>query len=435
MRLPLPLSLVLGLGLLCSCAEEDPQVEKDSLLTVVKSPLARDLDPDVTGETLAQLTTDNAEFAWKLYHRLADEEDATNNIIFSPYSVSTALAMLYAGAADQAKIDLAGALNFQLEDERLHKSFNKLSLLMDSRNLPEDGDYSALTLNMTNTLWPSVGHIRGMSDQFLDVLAEHYDSEVYAMDYASDADACRVEINDAIYQWTNELVDNLIPPGELNMYTSFVITNTIYLKAPWDEAFVDWGTSDGEFENIDGSLATVRMMRYSLDKPMRYSANEQVQALAIPYRGRDLEMVVLLPNVGEFQDFEAALTEESVSQLIDQLDYTDGTVVLRMPKFSFDYGKSLIEILEGMGMNMGDDPDAYALIDRGAEITGINHKAFIGVDEFGTESAAATSVSGSSGSIPPVDVQFFVDRPFIFVIHDRPTGNLLFVGRVTTLVE
>lgn len=173
--------------------------------------------------------------------------------------------------------------------------------------MPAVGETPAVTFNINNTLWPSSKFLGGMKPELLDILVKDYGSGLHALDYHIDADTCRVEINGAVYDWSNNRIEELIPLGELNSYTAFVITSTLYMNAPWATVFNEWGTQKGDFTNYDGSMSSVDIMRYGLESSMRYAVDGQVQALAIPYRGDKLEMIAFLPDSGKFDSFELYL--------------------------------------------------------------------------------------------------------------------------------
>jgi serpin B len=340
-----------------------------------------------------------------------------------------ALAMTYAGARNQTAEQMAATLQFLLEQERLHPAFNWLDAELASRGEGAQGkDGAGFRLNIVNAIWGQKGY--SFLPTFLDVLAENYGAGLRILDFITETEKSRVTINDWVSDQTEGRIEDLIPQGAIDALTRLVLTNAIYFNAAWENPFDEDITADGPFYLLDGGQVTVPMMTQT--ESFGYTDGEGYQAVELPYDGSELSMVILLPASGNFQAFEKGLQAQQVDAIINDLQNTD--VSLTMPKFEFDSEFSLKDTLAGMGM-----PDAFSgdadfsgmTGNRELFISDVVHKAFVAVDEAGTEAAAATAVI-AGGAAPPAEhpVQITIDHPFIFLIRDIETGAILFVGRV-----
>ncbi len=395
--------------------------------TLLKSDKERITSPDVNTIEQALLVEGNSAFTFDLYQALKGKE---GNIFYSPYSISLALAMTYAGARGETAQQMADTLHFLLDQDRLHPAFNWLDAELASRGEGAQGkDREGFRLNIVNAMWGQKDY-EFLSD-FLDVLAENYGAGLRILDFTTETEESRLAINKWISDQTEGRIKDLVPPGMINELTRFVLTNAIYFNAAWDDPFDKKATANGPFYPLDGGQVTVPMMEQA--EYFGYTEGEEYQALELLYDGGELSMVVLLPDSGKFAAFEEGLQAQQVYDIISDLQLTG--VALTMPKFEFDSQFSLNDILAGMGM-----PDAFSPIQADFSgmtgslplfIWGVVHKAFVAVDEAGTEAAAATAVSGAPSAGPPESpVQVTLDRPFVFLIRDIETGAVLFVGRV-----
>lgn len=384
--------------------------------------------PAVGGPDAATLARDNRDFAFDLYHTLRTWE---GNLFYSPHSISLALAMTYAGAGGQTETQMADALRFSLPQERLHPAFNSLDLALASR-----GDDDGFRLNVVNVIWGQHGH--GFLPEFLDVLAKSYGAGVRTSDFASSPEDARVTINDWIASRTEDRIRGLIPPGVINPLTRMVLTNAVYFKAAWAYPFTEGATRNHPFELLDGGNVPVPMMKTEAE--IGYASGDGYQAVDLPYQGFELSMTVLLPDRGRFGEFEESLDAALVDRIIADLAYR--TVDLDLPRFEYESMLRLSETLRSMGMTDAFDSSAsdFSGMDGLSCLAGDDgclyvkaalHQAFVSVDEEGTEAAAATAVVMQQESAGPPRVSVKVDRPFIFLIRDRATGTVLFLGRVT----
>jgi serpin B len=343
--------------------------------------------PDVNPSEQALLVEGNSDFAFALYQALREQE---GNLFYSPHSISVALAMTYAGARGETAQQMADTLNFILEQERLHPAFNWLDAELASRGEGAQGkDSKGFRLNIVNAIWGQKDY--GFLPAFLDVLAENYGAGLRILDFANETEKSRLIINDWVSDQTEQRIKDLIPREVLTSGTRLVLTNAIYFNAAWEYPFDEDVTVDGPFYLLDGGQVSVPMMEQT--ESFGYTDGEGYQAVELQYDGNELSMVILLPEAGQFQAFEEGLQAQQVCDIISGLQSTG--VALTMPKFEFDSEFSLKDTLAGMGMpiafsgaadfsGMTGSPDLY--------IDAVLHKAFVSLDEAGTEAAAATAV-------------------------------------------
>ena len=405
----------------CTLLQPKPIVEKSNV--------AHDLSPQVSDSDLGELVDGNSAFAFDLYHQ-ADSDG--ENLFYSPYSISLALAMTDAGATGDTAAQMAQTLHFTLPAERLHPAFNRLALALESRSKVEGlKPEEAFQLSVANSLWGQSGF--HFEQSFLDVLAQNYAAGMRLVDYQKDAEAARLAINDWVSHSTNQKIKDILAPGALDALTRLVLANAVYFKASWEEPFDEKMTQPDTFHLLDGGGVQVDMMNQSTS--LSAMLGDGYRAVALPYAGGQLSMLVLLPDDGRFSDVEARLNAGLAAQTVAALRPVE--VDLSLPKFKMEWSTELSKGLRALGMTDAFDPDRadFSGMDgaRDLYISLILHKAFVSVDENGTEAAAATVVVVEASSMPvnPVEpMQFKVDRPFLFLIRDNPTGTILFVGRV-----
>ena len=390
---------------------------------LLQSEKPRETAPEVSAPDLTTLVEGNSAFAFDLYQQLKDEE---GNLFYSPYSISLALAMTYGGARSETEAQMANALRFSLPQSRLHPAFNALALELDSRGEGAQGkDDEGFRLNIINAIWGQQDY--EFLTEFLDLLAVNYGAGLRVLDFIGATEESRVTINDWVADQTEGRIEDLIPQGLINAMTRLVLTNAIYFNAAWEYPFDEDITQDGVFHLLDGSQVTVPMM--SQKESFGYAEGDGYQAVELPYDGDELSMVILLPTSGQFESFEEALDAAQVDGIIGSLERWQ--VDLTMPKFEFDSSFSLLEALSAMGMPIafsGSADFSGMTGNRELYIADVVHKAFVSVDEEGTEAAAATAVVMELTAMPDV-VEVTIDRPFIFLIRDIETGTILFVGR------
>jgi serpin B len=373
-----------------------------------------------TGAEVANLVAGNTAFAWDLYHALRAEDD---NLFYSPYSISLALAMTYVGARGETEQQMANTLRFALPQARLHPAFQALHVELAQRAQGDGG----FQLNVANALWGQEGE--PFLTEFLQTLTAHYGAGMHRVDFAAAPQAARQTINEWVATETQNKIQDLLPPNVIDAMTRLVLTNAIYFRAGWSLPFDPQRTYDGPFYPLSGGEVTVPLMSRGATFP--YAQDDGWQAVELPYQGDALSMVVLVPGAGEFEAFERSLDAPRVDAILDALE--GHHVALTLPTFEFESGWSLKDVLAQMGMPLAFSGAAdFTGISRlpGLYIGEVIHKAFVSVDEAGTEAAAATAVVMPRGMAPEEPVELRVDRPFLFLIRDLPTGTVLFVGRV-----
>ncbi len=416
-----PFFVMVSMLLLPACSAAPVQAQE------VRSNLARELSPLVADSDLADLESGNNDFAFALYQQFSSGD---KNVFYSPYSISLALAMTYAGAGGQTADQMAQALHFTLPQEQLHPAFNKLALELASRSKAEDIEPDQVfQLSVANSIWGQSGF--RFEQDFLDVLARNYAAGMRLVDYQKDAEAARQKINDWVSQSTNQKIKDIIPPGAVDALTRLILANAVYFKAAWMHAFEPDATQPDAFHLLDETTVEVPMMHE--EAGLQSMAGDGYRAVELPYVGWQLSMLILVPDEGRFGDVEGRLDAGLLDATLAALRY--GEVNLTLPKFKFEWTLGLTDAMKALGMNDAFDPASadFSGMDgaRDLYIADILHKAFVSVDEAGTEAAAATVVLMPASAMPSGVTEVIVDRPFFFLIRDNPTGTILFLGRVT----
>jgi serpin B len=397
---------------------------------LIESDKERIKSPDVSPADVATLVDGNTAFSFDLFQELKSED---GNMFYSPYSISLALAMTYAGAWGETEQQMADTLHYDLSQDNLHPAFNYLDMELAKRGEGARGkDDEGFRLNIVNAIW-------GQKDftflpEFLDTLAENYGAGLRLLDFINETEKSRITINDLVSDETEGRIQDLIPQGQLDAATRLVLTNAIYFNAAWQYRFEKSMTSDSVFHLLNGQDINVPMMRQT--ESFGYTTGDGYQAVELQYDGGELSMVILLPDPGEYDSFEDQLNVENTNEIINRLQYTQ--VALAMPKFEFESEFKMKDTLSRMGMPVAFSPSAdFSGMTGGKDlyIDQVIHKAFVSVDEAGTEAAAATAVDMKLTSMPAEPVNVTIDHPFIFLIRDIETGTILFVGRVMNPIE
>jgi len=390
---------------------------------VLQPQVARETSPEVAEEELQELVDGNTAFALDLYQALRGmEENKGENLFYSPYSISLALAMAYAGARGETKEQMAAALHFALPQERTHPAFDALDLAITSRK------QQGIELNTANAFWAQLGY--SFLQDYIDLLAKNYGAEIRLLGFQSTPDACRVHINDWVTEETEGKIEDLLPPGSIDPLTRLILTNAIYFKGTWKYQFDPWRTHEDAFHLLGGGTQNASMMMVEeawFGYTDGYLDDGYYQAVELPYVGEELSMVILLPELEKFEQFERALHADRLGEILGELWRRE--VHLVMPKFSFTSGFDLKGMLCKLGMPAAFSEEAdFSGMDGTHDlwIDDVYHKAFIKVDEQGTEAAAATG----NVMVPAAPIPVWIDHPFILLIRDRETGVILFLGRV-----
>ena len=392
---------------------------------ILRSEKQRATSPEVSETDLTTLVSGNSAFAFDLYQALREEE---GNLFYSPYSISLALAMTYAGASGETAQQMEDTLHFVLSPDALHPAFNSLDIELGQRGEGAEGaDGEGFRLNIVNAIWGQKDY--QFLTTFLDVLAENYGAGLRLLDFINTPEESRITINNWVSDQTEGRIEDLIPQGVIDALTRLVLTNAIYFNAAWQYPFDEDITEDGTFYLLNGGEVIVPMM--SQTESLSYAEGDGYQAVELLYDGGELSMIILLPQAGQFEAFEGSLDAQQVDGIIAGLEA--GEVALTMPKFEFESDFGLKETLAAMGMPVAfsEDADFSGMTgNRDLFIADVIHKAFVSVDEAGTEAAAATAVVMTLTAAPEIPVEVTVERPFIFLIRDIETGTILFVGRI-----
>lgn len=390
---------------------------------------------DVNAEDLSALVAGNSAFAFELYQALRQGQG--DNLFYSPYSISLALAMTYAGARGETAEQMASTLHYTLPQAQLHPAFNALDTTLasyaegdaaEAAAQGEDAAQERFQINIANALW-------GQKDfsflpEFLDLLAENYGAGLRLLDFIQETEAARQTINTWVSDQTQGRIQDLIAQGALTPADRLVLTNAIYFKAGWLFQFEEAQTQDAPFTLLDGSTVTVPMM--SQMESYIYAAGDGYQAIALPYQGVDVSMLIILPDTDRFDEIETGLTPEFLAAVNDGLSLAQ--VRLSLPKFTFDSQFRLGQTLASLGMAgaFSDAADFSGMTgERNLFISDVIHKAFVAVDETGTEAAAATAVvMRATSALIDEPIEMMIDRPFLFLIRDDNTDAILFMGRL-----
>jgi serpin B len=399
------------------------------------------LSPTIVGAAAQQddivaLVAGNTTFAFDLYGELRDDNDG--NLLFSPYGVSQALAMTYAGAEGETATQMAEALGFTLAGSALHEAFGALNADLVARGAtegnPQYGE-PAQALHLANGLWGEQTY--PFSEDFSAQLAASYGAGLQETDFNGAPEAAREEINGWVAEQTEDQIQDIVPEGAISEITRMVLANAIYFYGGWKDTFSVESTSDDTFFLLDGGSVTTPFMVQETNLP--HAQGDGYQVVELPYLRSGFAFTIILPDEGRFEAVEDGLDAATLSAATAAMASTK--VIIHLPKFEFEYGAiSLVETLQALGMADAFDmhrADFSGMMDEAAPdplfISEVLHKAFIGVDEEGTEAAAATAVLIAPGAAPPEPeepIELRIDRPFIFAIRDTVTGTVLFLGRV-----
>ena len=379
-------------------------------------------DSASTSEGISAVVNANNQFAVTMYQQLNGQSKQVDaNVFFSPYSLTSAIAMLYAAAEGNTKAQIQKTFYYPSlpilnpNSAALYNQFNKPS-----------PNYK---LNTINDLWLQQG--RTPNQAYIDTVKRYYGGQVNTLDFKNNTETSRQMINEKIAKHTNQMIPELLSKESTQPSTSAILTNAVYFKADWSSRF--WVSGDMPFHYFNGTSSDVDMMFQNTE--FRYSEDEQVQVVELPYKGIELSMLVVLPKSKEPLAMQTLIKNLSTTQITDwtkRLKQQD--ILLNLPKFKIDEGYPMKAVLTDMGMpsTFGNQAKFNVFADSSPiAIDDIHHQAVIDVNEIGTEAAAATGVVAVdiSGSMHP-PVAFKADHPFMFMIKDNKTDAILFLGQV-----
>jgi len=394
-----------------------------ALLLLGVAPFNTDMPAEAAdGSEIEAVVDGNTAFALDLYSRLKDED---GNLFFSPYSISVALAMTYAGARENTAQQMSQTLRFSLDPQRLHPAFGKLEERLEA--LQEEGN---VQLEIANSLWPHKSY--PILEEYIGLVKKYYGVKITPLDYAADTEAARRIINEWVEEKTKDKIKDMIGPGVLDALTRLVLVNAIYFKGNWADQFEEELTKDAPFHPLSGESIEVPMMKQQ--ETFGYAEHEDLQILQMPYAGDEMSMLVLLPkNMDGLANLQSVLSKENLEKWIKSIRKKE--VLVFLPKFKVTSQFRLDEALASMGMTDAFSPEKADLSGIDGEphrlyIGAVIHKAFVDVNEEGTEAAASTAVGFALASMPEPVPTFRADHPFIFMIRDNNTGSILFMGRI-----
>lgn len=400
------------------------------LAWIILSALPETPIPFAPSSEIKTVVNGNNAFALDLYQKLKSQP---GNLFFSPYSTSTALAMTYAGARGQTEMEMSNVLHFSLPPEKLHPAFRVLAARMDRVQR-----WHRIVLTMANALWCQKDyHFRA---DFVRLVRENYSAEAQSVDF-KDAGSAADEINRWIAKKTDHKITSGIAPGQLTPDTRLVLSDAIYFKGKWQHQFKVRDTKPAPFHVTTNQTVTVPMMYQKEHFKMAFNDDYSVELLELPYAGTDLSMIILLPSGAEYyfpetepndvHALEQKLTADNLRNWLKKLDQANPHETwVALPRFATAQNYDLVPELKSLGMTSAfNDSADFSGMDGTTNlfVSDVIHKAFVKVDESGTEAAAVSLVLAKTKGMAN---SFIADHPFIFLIRENGSGSVLFVGRI-----
>ncbi|XP_058234839.1 leukocyte elastase inhibitor-like isoform X1 [Hemibagrus wyckioides] len=415
---------------------------------------------------MESLSMANTTFALHLFSKIK-EGNKTNNIFYSPLSISSALAMVSLGAAGNTatqmsevlcfskagkpksvqpvavqqaqqtqKFQLPATLQKTLQQNKakddIHASFNKLMSELNKAGAPH-------TLSLANRLYGE--HSYQFVEKFLNDTKTHYKAELESVDFKSNPEASRVKINKWVEKQTKEKIKNLLAEGIIDKFTRLVLVNAIYFKSTWDKQFKQPETRECPFKLNKRETKPVQMMNQKAKFPLAFIPEMQCRILEMPYKGQELSMLIMLPveiedDTTGLEKLEKHLTYEKFMEWTqpDMMDTVE--VQVSLPRFKLEETYDMNTLLISMGMVDAFDPNKcdFSRMSPNDDLvlSKVVHKSFVEVNEEGTEAAAATAavMMMRCAMLPPE--RFNADHPFLFFIQHKPTRSILFCGRYSS---
>ncbi|XP_052473835.1 leukocyte elastase inhibitor [Carassius gibelio] len=395
------------------------------------------LAPLVNMECLSEA---NTQFSLNLFKNIS-EGNPSKNVFYSPISISFALAMLSLGAKGNTAAQIFKVLGFtnppthcetpvtDVSMDQIHSGFNKLMSELNKPGAP-------YVLSLANRIYAEQSY--RFVEKFLNDIKNYYEAKLEEVDFKMKSEAARVDINKWVEEKTQGKIKNLLPPRSIDASTKLVLVNAIYFKGNWEKKFPKEATSDGQFKLNKAQTKPVKMMNQKAEFPLAFIPELNSQVLELPYIGKNLSMLIILPN--EIQDqttglqkLEKALTYEKLMEWTKPSKMRQQEVEVSLPRFKMEESYDLKSLLISMGMEDVFDPQKVNLSGMSPNndlvVSKVIHKAFVEVNEEGTEAAAATGVIIIRLSLPLNPKTFTADHPFLFFIRHNPSNSILFYGR------
>ncbi len=379
-----------------------------------KQPTPKTDDSEITPERASSVVNATTQFAFDLYSEFKDKEE---NIFFSPYSMSVLLAMIYEGARGQTEEEMGSVLYFPEDNDTRRSDFVNIYTQINKK----DKEY---TLHTANALWAHENY--QFLEEYLNLIEQYYGGKATNLDFIGETEKSRETINAWVEEQTSNKIKDLIQKGDIDQMTRLVLTNAIYFKSNWVKQFDENNTWEQDFKI--NSEKTVKVPMMSLTENFNYAETDELQILEMPYESEELSMHILLPKADNLDSIEASISLEKLNEWKN--NFTEQEVYISIPKFKFETKYYMAETLKEMGMSTAFSSGAdFSGMDgtNNLFISSVIHQAFIEVNEEGTEAAAAT---GGVMVISAPSISFYANHPFIFIIQDRESGNILFLGRV-----
>lgn len=385
--------------------------------------------PNTSVTTQSQVISGNSQFALDIYQELVDENE---NQMLSPYSISTALAMVYAGTDGNTATEFQNVMGYGANNSSFHQTFNQLTNSIEQNvSSPANSE-----VNVVNKIWRSTS-LNFLPD-FEAIMNNEYLAPVVATNFAQ-SNAARQQINSWVDQETHQLIPELLPNGFITDQTASVLVNAVYFKADWEHQFVPSMTHPQQFKTTSSTVTADMMSDLIPTNTLRFTEDADVEVLELFFKDKQSSMVVVFPkdqNVGINNFVQQTLSKTRVDQWFNDLAYpanSNSNFSVQLPKFGFANDFDLVGALETLGIN-----DAFSRVacnlskmaDAPLFIEQIKHKTVISTDEGGVEAAGATAVGIGITSVPPIERTIKLNRPFVFIIKDTETNSILFIGHL-----
>jgi serpin B len=395
--------------------------DKTEITPTVKNPSSN------TTTSYSQIVEGNSKFAINIYKELVDE---TKNQLLSPYSISTALAIVYAGADANTATEIQSVFGFNNNNSSFHQTFNQVTNSIET-NVSSPAHS---TLNVVNKIWRSP-NLTFLPD-FNNTMTTYYLAPVDVIDFTQTT-AAKQLINEWVSQETHQLIPELLPDGFISPQTATVLVNALYFKADWLSQFPISNTSPHPFNTTSAVVNANMMSQLIPTNELKFTEDADAEVLELFFKDKQSSIVLVLPKnqtIGINDFVQQALSYTKVNQWLQDLAYpvAGSNFDINIPKWDFESDFDLVETLDAMGMQDAFSPSANfsKMTQASIFIDKIKHKAVIKAHEGGVEAAAATAVGMTFTSIPPVSRTFLANRPFVFLIKDTETNSILFIGHV-----
>ena len=380
-----------------------------------------------SGINASKVSRDNNNFAFKLYSKLTNESNESDNIFFSPFSIYTALSMAEQGARGNTSRQMQTVLGLPNNSTATNSGFESIIEGLNSQK--------GITLSIADSIW--VEKIFTINPGFSNTLSKYYGAEVYPADFLNDASGETTNINNWVSSKTDQKIMNLIPAGVLTKNTTLVLADAVYFKGAWQIQFNKDNTTN---ETFYAPSQQVQVPMMHLTTGALYYANNNLQALELNYRNSNLSMLILLPAQGySLSQMQSNLSAPELDNITSGLR-SDISVAISLPRYNMTEAEELNNALKSLGMTNAFDSTSANFSGMGnysaypnavLYITHVLHKAFIQVNEQGTQAAAATAVGGAVPGVVILPIMFNADHPFVFFIIDKQSGTILFMGRLS----